>query len=144
VSSHGFPATDKMIKERPDLIVGFGRAMSKGTLACAAALENCIRAFWKLYPALKPANEAVGLKREMAVLKPRMANLTYFRPGGAQQMGSFDSADWRATIDALKIGGQIDPAAKIDITSLYTNQFVEQFNKFDRAAVEKKAAAYAP
>lgn len=144
VSSHGFPVTDKMIKERPDLIVGFGRAMSKGTLACAAALENCIRAFWKLYPAQKPANEAAGLKREMAVLKPRIANLTYFRPGGAQQMGSFDAADWRATIDALKIGGQIDPTAKIDINSLYTNQFVEQFNKFDRAAVEKKAAAYAP
>lgn len=144
VSSHGFPVTDKMIKERPDLVVGFGRAMSKGSLACAAALENCVRAFWKLYPAQKPADEAKGLKRELAVLTPRMANLTYFRPGKPHLMGSFDTADWKATVDALKIGGQIDPAANIDLNSLYTNQFVDQFNAFDRAEVEKKAAAYAP
>jgi NitT/TauT family transport system substrate-binding protein len=145
VSSHGFPATDKMIKERPDLIARFGRAMTKGTLACAAALDKCVRAYWKLYPAQKPADEAAALQREMSALKPRMANLTYFAPGEAkQQMGSFSAGDWRATIEALKIGGQIDPLAKIDIDSLYTNQFVAEFNKFDRGDVERKAHAYAP
>lgn len=144
VSSHGFPATDKMIKEKPELIAGFGRAMTKGTLACAAALENCIRAYWKLYPAQKPADEATALKREMAALTPRMANLTYFAPGEPTLMGAFRPADWKATVEALKIGGQIDPNASIDINSLYTNQFVAEFNKFDRSEVESKAAKYAP
>lgn len=144
-SSHGFPVTDKMIKERPDLIARFGRAMTKGTLACAANVENCIKAYWKLYPAQKPAtNEDAALTRETNILKPRIANLTYFAPGEPKKMGSFSAQDWNATIQALKIGGQIGSATNIDLNSLYTNQFVDEFNKFDRGEVEKKANAYAP
>lgn len=145
VSSHGFPVTDKMIKERPDLVARFGRAMTKGTLACAANVENCVKAYWKLYPAQKPAaNEAAALVRESNILKPRMANLTYFAPGQPKKMGSFSDHDWIATITALKDGGQIAPDANIDLNSLYTNQFVDEFNKFDLGEVEKKANAYVP
>ncbi len=145
VSSHGFPVTDKMIKERPDLIARFGRAMTKGTLACAANIENCLKAYWKLYPALKPSSDDPSiLQREVTSLKPRIANLTSFRPGEARAMGAFSPQDWIATVEALKLGGQIEPSADIKIDSLYTNQFVGEFNKFDKAEVVAKANRYAP
>lgn len=145
VSSHGFPVTDKMIRQRPDLIVKFGRAMTKGTIACAANTESCIEAYWKLYPAQKPsADDPALLSREVTSLKPRLKNLSAFRDDEAHLYGAFSPKDWVSLIDALKLGGQIDPAVRIDINTLYTNEFVEEYNRFDKQAVIAAATTYRP
>lgn len=145
LSSHGFPATDKMIKDRPDLIAKFGRAMTKGTLACASNTVNCVKAYWKMYPAQKPSKDDPALlERVVTSLKPRLNNLTSFGKDEAHQFGAFSPKDWTALIEALKIGGQIDPSANIDINTLYTNQFVAEYNKFDKDAVIAAANKYQP
>src|SRR5690606_24949658 len=46
LSSHGISVTRKLYDENPDLIARFGRALTKGTVACQANLESCIRAYW--------------------------------------------------------------------------------------------------
>ncbi len=55
-------------------------------------------------------------------------------------LGSFTDAQWQGVIKSLKLGGVI---AKTDLPmdKLYTNQFVADFNKFDRADVIKRAKA---
>ncbi|MBX3514468.1 MAG: ABC transporter substrate-binding protein [Xanthobacteraceae bacterium] len=140
--SHGFPYTNEMIKKRPDLIAKFGRAMSKGAVACQANLEGCIRSFWKEYPTMRPTTgtEEENIKREMAILKPRLENLLYAR--NDKNMGAFTDKEWQLIIGALKLGGLIDQKANIPTNTLYTNEFVAEYNRFSREDVVKKAKAY--
>ncbi len=48
--------------------------------------------------------------------------------------------DWTTEIVSLKVGGLITQDPPLD--SLYTNQFVPDFNKFDVGAVVRRAKAY--
>ena len=140
--SHGFPVTDELMKTRPDLIARFGRAMSKGAVACQANLTGCIKSFWRQYPTLKPTagSEEENLKKEVEILTPRLANLMFERTAG--NMGAFRDSDWSTLIGALKQGGMIGQDVQIALDSLYTNSLVPEFNKFDWAAVAAKAKAY--
>jgi NitT/TauT family transport system substrate-binding protein len=47
---------------------------------------------------------------------------------------------WKAYVDALYAGGQIS-TRDIPIDTLYTNEFVREFNKFDTDAVVRAAKA---
>ncbi len=140
--SHGFPYTNEMIKSRPDLIAKFGRAMSKGAVACQANLEGCIRSFWAEYPTMRPTTgtEAENIKREMTILKPRIENLLFGR--NDKNIGEFTANEWKLIVDALKLGGLIEKNANIPLDTLYTNQFVAEYNRFSRDEVVQKAKAY--
>lgn len=142
LSSHGFPVTEELLKTRPDFIARFGRAMSKGAVACQANLEGCIKSFWREYPSLKPTtgSEADNLKREVAIMKPRIDNLMFKRTD--TNMGAFESRDWTQVIDALKMGGMITESVNIPLETLYTNQLVPEYNKFNRKEVIEQAKAY--
>lgn len=142
LSSHGFPVTDELLRTKPDLIARFGRAMSKGAVACQANLEGCIKSFWKEYPALRPTTgtEAENLRKEVAILTPRIENLMYNR--NDTNMGAFEPRDWTQLIAALKLGGMIESKIEVPLDSLYTNRFVPEYNKFNRKEVIDQAKAY--
>ncbi len=142
LSSHGISVTQALFKDNPGLIERFGRALTKGTLACQANLDACIRSYWAAYPALKPAPaaEAETLRKEREVLTVRMGNLTYMRPGVTAQMGAFSTDDWTKLIAALKAGGEISDT-EIPLSSLYSNALVPGFNRFDQAEVIAQAKA---
>lgn len=144
VSSHGFPVTNKMIRERPDLVAGFGRAAAEGTVACIANPEGCLQSYWKHYPELKPAgDEAEAIKKEMPLLQTRLRNMTIWHDGQKHQHGLFSDQDFTTEITSLRVGGLIDDS-EIKLDTLFTNQFVDAYNKFDAAAVEAQAKAYKP
>jgi NitT/TauT family transport system substrate-binding protein len=144
VSSHGFPVTNKMIRERPDLVAGFGRAVAKGTVACIANPEGCLQSYWKHYPELKPAgDEAAAIKHEMPLLQTRLKNMTIWHDGQPHKYGLFSDQDFTTDIASLRVGGVIGDS-EIKLDTLFTNQFVDDYNKFDAAAVEKTAKAYKP
>jgi len=46
-------------------------------------------------------------------------------------------------IDSLRAGGLMDNS-EVKLETLYTNQFVPEFNKFDRNEVIAQAKAYKP
>jgi NitT/TauT family transport system substrate-binding protein len=142
-SSHGFEVSEKFLAEKPDLIARFGRAAAKGTVACAANHVGCIKAFWKRYPELKPktGSEDAIIRREVKVMLARLDNQTYFAPGAKKQWGIFDEQDWRHLIGLLKEGGAIT-TDDIRLDTLYTNELVPEFNRFDEAEVIAKAKAY--
>lgn len=142
VTSHSMPFTNKAIREKGDLIGRFGRAVSKGTVACVANPEGCLDAYWKMYPATKPSSDrAKAIAFEMPLLQSRLKNLVMWNEGEPHQFGLFSDRDWSAAIESLQAGGQIENT-KLDYSTLYTNQFVDAFNKFDQAEVERQAKAY--
>lgn len=143
MSSHGFSVTDKLLAENPGLLARFGRAVSMGSVACIANYEGCMRAFWKRYPEQKPkvGTEEDILRRELAIMVPRMQNIGYFPPGQPRRWGEYAERDWRLLIAALKVGGEVTNE-NIPLDSLYTNRLVPEFNRFDEAAVIAQAKAY--
>jgi NitT/TauT family transport system substrate-binding protein len=139
--SHGFAVTDNLMKTRPEFIARFGRAIAKSIVACDANLEECIRSFWRAYPAQKPQGaENEAMAREMPILAARMKKLLYFGAGEQPLLGSFTDAEWKGVITSLKLGGIIS-VTDLPMDRLYTNRFVADFNKFDRADVIRRAKA---
>lgn len=139
--SHGFAVTDDLIKTRPEFVARFGRAIAKSIVACDANLEECIRSFWRAYPAQKsqgPENEVMA--KELKILSARMKKLLYFGPGEKPLLGSFTDAEWQGVIKSLKLGGVIT-VTDLPMDKLYTNRFVADFNKFDRTDIVKRAKA---
>ncbi len=144
ISSHGLPFTGKNIKEKPQQIAGFGRATAKGTVACIANPEGCLNAYWKNYAAQKPSGgDADALRNETPLLQSRIDHMQFWRDGEPKTYGSFGDKDWDPLIASLREGGLIDDT-QIKLDTLYTNQFVAEYNKFDPAAVMKAAKAYKP
>ena len=144
ISSHGFSVTQKLLRENPDLIARFGRAVTKGSIACEANPDGCLAAFWKRYPEQRPRNgtEDEIKRREMSVMMSRLVNITSFRPGDSPLYGAYTDRDWTALINALKLGKQLPADLNIPLDTLYTNQLVPEFNRFDRDAVIAQAKSY--
>jgi len=139
--SHGFAVTEDLIKTRPEFVARFGRAIAKSIVACDVNLEECIRSFWRAYPAQKPQGpESEALAKETMILAARMKKLMYFAPGEKPLMGSFTDSEWHGVIKSLKLGGVIT-VTDLPMDKLYTNRFVADFNRFDRADVIKRAKA---
>jgi NitT/TauT family transport system substrate-binding protein len=142
VTSHSMPVTNKMIADHPDLVARFGRAVAEGTVACLANPQGCLDAYWKHYP--KPApDEDAALQHEMPLLKTRLDNMEVWDDGETHKYGLFHDRDWTTEIESLRVGGLLDNS-EIKLDTLYTNQFVDQYNKFDPAVIVARAKAYKP
>ena len=143
VSSHAFPVTNKTIRERPDLVAKFGRIAAEGTVACNANPPVCLQTLWRHYPELRPpGTDAEAMHEMLPILVTRLQHMTQWQPGEPKKWGIFSDKDWTTEITALKVGGLIATDPKLD--TLYTNQFVDEFNKFDAAAIARRAKAYKP
>jgi hypothetical protein len=62
--------------------------------------------------------------------------------GQPRKWGAFSDRDFQVDINSLKVGGLLPATFDIKPGTLYTDQFVDQFNNFDVAAVEKRAKDY--
>jgi NitT/TauT family transport system substrate-binding protein len=139
-SSHGMAFTEKMLAERPDLVVRFGRALAKGTWGCQANIDGCLKAYWKTYPQQKPQQlDEAAMNYQRHILTTVMDGMTAFRDS-TQRLGSYSDEDWTAIISSLRQGGELQ--ADVPLATLYTNQFVADYNAFDRDAAIAKAKAY--
>lgn len=138
--SSGWIAHEDTLKNEPELVVKFGRAASKGVVACNANPEACVKNFWTLYPGAKPAQgtEEEKMINSLKQLKLRLS--TMIPEGGVKRMGYYTDQSWKNYVDALQQGGQI---TKVDIPvdTIYTNRYVKDINEFDEAKVIKEAQA---
>ena len=132
---NGYVAHEDTIKNDPKMLAGFGRALAQATLICQGAPEWCVRAAWKYYPQikLKEGSDAENLSKGVTVLQ---AILKSQLPGGQTEnmkYGSFTEASWKNLFKILHDGGELQNA-NIELSSIYTNELVEQINAFDRKA----------
>lgn len=132
------------IKERANLIEGFGRALAKGMVVSKERPEACIRMMWKQFPGTRAAgvSEEKQLETELAILKGRMT-LLVTPDQTANGWGSYNPSDVEAWNKFAVIGG-ILPKSLTGIERLYTNKFTAGYNKFSAEDVIKKADAWKP
>ena len=140
IFSNGFVAPNKVIAENPKLIGGFGRAIAKSWVACKANVEACVRAYWEAVPTAKPAagKEAEQLAMDMKQAMFDRAAVDDFSGMPAKKIGSYSETSWKSLIKVLGDEGQI-PRTDLDLTKLYSGQFVDAINNFDPLVVERQS-----
>lgn len=131
-----------MFEENPDLLKRFGRAYSKGLVACSANPELCVRTLWEMYPATRPTagDDAENLANAVTVLQ---TNLGFKLPAGYPEdpaFGEFGTLGWETLLDILAENGTVTNP-DIDLSKLYTNDYVADFGDFDVQAMMERAKA---
>jgi NitT/TauT family transport system substrate-binding protein len=143
LSGNSFAAHVDTFRENPDLLKRFGRAYTKGLVACDANPEGCVRAMWKLHPSSRPTSgdEAKIIADSVRILQANMRNKVPEAGSGAPAYGRFDERNWKTSLEILGDNGMLQNR-DIDLSKLYTNEFVPAFGEFDRAAVLARAKAF--
>lgn len=138
--SLGFAARDDMFKSKPNVLIGFARAVAKATIFCSVNKEACVRAYWAMRPDAAPPPEKQA--RQLAVqskILTRYLALQMRLPGGDESMlGEYSDRIWRQYIDILHDAGQIQKT-NIPMDSLYTKDLLFSINDFDAGAVRAMA-----
>jgi NitT/TauT family transport system substrate-binding protein len=139
VFTQAFLVHTDTIRDRPDLIAKMGRATAKSTVACTAAREACVRAFWKFDPTSRPSpdKEASWIRNSIEIVEANYAAVGNFS-GEKPSWGAFRAGGLKAYIEAMKDGGAISRSDIVE-DQIVTNQFVSEFNKFDNDAVVARA-----
>ncbi len=100
--------------------------------------EACVRMMWAALPETRRAGvpEADQLKIDLAILTARM-KLLVTPDSIAHGWGWYNSEDVAAWNEFAFNGGIIPN--KADTEGMYTNQFVDDYNRFDKDEVIKRA-----
>lgn len=138
--SNGFIAHVDTIKDKPEIAIGFGRAFTKGVIICEKNPDFCVRNFYKHNPSLKPqgATDAEVLSRGRHILASRMKSYLAFPAGASRVFGAYTAQAWKDFAIALHQGGEIK-STDINLSTLYTNKLVPEFNKIDVEQLRKQA-----
>lgn len=142
IFSNGLVAPNKVIAENPKLIGSFGRVIAKSWIACKANVEACVRAYWEAVPTSKPvaAKEAEQLQMDMQQAMIDRSSIDDFSGFTAKKYGSYSDASWKSLIKVLSDEGQI-ARPDVDLTKLYSGQFIDAINNFDPLVVERQSRA---
>lgn len=129
----GLLARTDTIEKNPKMLVGIARALAKGYDFTMANPEAAVLITWKTYPEARSKNPdaAEALKEGIAVNQGRLA--IWSSPKTGDKHGLFIEADWQRLLAFLKDQGAMPEAPPID--KVLTNQFIDQINSYDRAAV---------
>lgn len=141
--STGFITHSENIEGKAKLLEGFGRAVTKGTVACFANPEACVKTYYKHTPsaAPKPGKEQETIARDTAVLEARGRRYLSFPKGSERNFGWYPDGAFENFVDVLHTEGTLT-TNKIPLEKLFTNKFVKGFNKFDKEGLRKEARTW--
>jgi NitT/TauT family transport system substrate-binding protein len=131
---------EAFLKSNPGAEVKFAQGIAKGVLFALTNPEAAVRIHWEKYPASKPANmpEDQALREAVHVLQARLSK--YKIEGRADpRFGAFTKSEWEDTQSFFFDVGVVKK--KLDVSEYYTNQFIDQVNKFNKDEIVKKAKA---
>jgi NitT/TauT family transport system substrate-binding protein len=129
------------MKANPGAATKFAQGIAKGTLFTLTNPEAAVRIHWQKYPASKPTNipEDQALREAVHVLQARLSK--YKLEGRTDpRFGAFTRDEWIATQGFFFDVGVINK--KPDVGEYYTNDLIDDINRFDKTAIVKKAEAY--
>jgi NitT/TauT family transport system substrate-binding protein len=129
----GLLARNDTIDKNPKMLVGIARAIAKGYDFSMANPEAAVLMTWKIYPESRSKNPdpAEALKEGVAVNQGRLAIWNSEKVG--TKHGLFIEADWQRLLQFLKDQGAMSETPPID--KVFTNEFIDQINVYDRAGV---------
>jgi NitT/TauT family transport system substrate-binding protein len=138
IFSNGLVANFDLIKSDPKLVEGFGRAWAKAQYACEINVEACVKAYWDFNPSARPPAEKEA-EWVAAYVRINRAQMHIFRDGMVDdRWGDYDPQTWREFLKILHDGGQIS-REDLPVDELFTRQFVDGINAWDRATVRARA-----
>jgi NitT/TauT family transport system substrate-binding protein len=142
IFSNGFVVSEKLIIDKPKVVAGMGRALTKSWIACKANTEACVRAYWEANPAAKPApdKEAAQLQNDLKLVLADRNQIDDFSGGAPRKYGHFPEDAWKRLMKVMHDEGLIG-RADLDLSKVYTSRFVDEINAFDVAAVEARSRA---
>jgi NitT/TauT family transport system substrate-binding protein len=144
--SNGYVTHEDNIRTKPKMLAGFGRAATKGVIACDENPKWCVSNFWKHYPQTKPSQgtEEEKMAAALQMLNARQkGNLDFGDVNDQRKFGLYSPDVWKSYVQVLHDGGQLS-TTNIDTSTLYTNAFVDEFNKIDEAKVRAQARQQRP
>jgi NitT/TauT family transport system substrate-binding protein len=137
---NGFLVHQDMIKTRSHALIGFGRAITKGSLACIANTAACVRMYWKHYPEKKPrkGSDAKNIAKNVTMLNVRFPRL--IPDPTSKRIGAYGIQSWKDFVEVLAKAGKLS-TRNIPVETLYTNELIDKINDFDHGAVIAAAKA---
>jgi NitT/TauT family transport system substrate-binding protein len=129
----GLLTRSETVEKNPKMLVGIARALAKGYDYSMANPEAAVLMTWKVYPEARSKNPdaAEALKEGVAVNQGRLAIWNTDKVGAKH--GLFIDADWKRLLQFLKDQGAMPDTPPVE--KVLTNQFIDQINTYDRAAV---------
>ncbi len=137
---NGYATRRSALAKERDLYVRFFRAMAKSTVFAYANTDLAIKLHWQVYPESKPKgkSDAEAMAEARKIMDSRK-DKWFAAPWQAdKRMGAQSLEEWNAQVAFAGLTGQIK-----DISRVFTNDIIDDVNKFDRAAIEAKAKAMA-
>jgi peptide/nickel transport system substrate-binding protein len=131
-------ATDETISEDPNLVACLSRAMARATEFTHANPTGALVAIASKHPDQVGDFSDTGF--DMLALKETILRTNAY-PGSSGQWGWNRPASWDHYVDLLSARGAL--SAEVDSNSLYTNDFIEFANDFDKNAEHAAADALA-
>ncbi len=134
-------ARDDFLAEHPDVAVAFARGLAKATLFGLTNPEAAVRIHWKVYPQtrLQGADEARALKDSIHVFNARFETQRVDNRED-KRWGAASPAQW-ARLKALYREQNLIQGT-VDVNEVFTNQLIDEINRFDAQAVIRQAKEY--
>jgi NitT/TauT family transport system substrate-binding protein len=128
---------------RRKTLIGVARAIAKAQLFQYTNPEAAIRIHWKVYPQTAPRDGITdeAIKRELNVLSVR-TKLISKNAMNTNKWGDLPRPVMEK-FQAYLVETEVVPKA-IDVATYYTNDLIDEINKFDEAAVTRRAREFKP
>jgi len=120
IGNGGYFASDKTMKEKPDAIVGFLKAVVRAHVAIRANPDLAIQAFWTVYPAGK-IGATPDEQRQNAMNQLKTMGI-FFDKGPADQIGRFDLDSVGRYLAVMKEEGVM--TSDLKPADVVTNDFI--------------------
>lgn len=133
-------AKNDVIKNNPQMLIGFARAVSKAIDFTNANPAAAVLITWKVYPESRPREPDAqkALAQGLKILEARSPGWTSAKTNGKN--GLFAEDDWENLSSFLLAGGQI--ARPVPASRMYTNDLIDEINDYDRNLVIRQAKEF--
>jgi NitT/TauT family transport system substrate-binding protein len=134
-------ATKEWLDENEEAMAGFGRAWAKATVWANANPQGAVRAVWEQHPETLTGDPEELLPQHVKVFEVRNEIVTLGDPASSKEWGRYEPEAVEHWVDfALEYGVISKP---IDPESIYTNEFVDEYNDFDAEGIREAAKSAA-
>ncbi len=133
-------AKQDTIRNRPKMLVGIGKALSKGLDFTLANPKAAILITWSLYPEAKPsdADPDKRMAQGMAILQSKIPGWT--SPDASGKHGLFVEKDWEMLSRFLLQEKQL--TKPVPTSRMFTNDLIDEINSYDKSGVEAEAMRF--
>jgi len=137
--------TDEIVNDNPEVVIGFLRGLSKGTVFLLNNPDAVIDIFYKNYPEAKPPgkDDETILKEAQHVLECENEQRTNQNRPLENPMGLWGYQIAAEFLEAQNVHIRIGTLDKeLPVDAFMTNDFIEEVNNFDEEAIINQAKEY--